>query len=318
MWVVFAYGVIIVLNAATLPIGPDRVLSEINPNPLGTIISLVVYDTPWSLAGLLGLIILFTPVLFGTPVSQRRSTSIFFTFGSIAIGIVAGALWDRFYDNTGLIGAGASGVAIAGQGIIFALAFVGLLRLWRQDTRRLGRMSSYWWYAFAVIYATLILTTLWFVVFLQSIFIPTQLYNWRVHEIAFSMSIGVALVFVCATWSAQGLDGKLRIDEMLLNYHFDDLNDRFARPLPKLRVVFGGLQVGDLASFHPERGELWVPTSFRNKEYFPIAKELDNALLHGMVHAELYYSHKPWKHGEMGTKEAFDAAAEGVGAALEQ
>lgn len=312
-WVIASFAALSALNVATLPFGPDRVLSEINANPLGSILSVVVFDTPWTIGGLLGLVVLFAPVLFGTPVSQRRELSVFFTVASLVVGIVAGILWDRFYDETGVVGAGSSAVAIAGQGIIFALAFFGLLRLWRQDTRKLGRMSSYWRSSFAVIYATIILTTVWFVVFLQSIFVPTLLYNWRVHEFAFLLAIGVTVIYEGATWSAQGLDGKLRVDETLLNFHFDDLNDRFVKPLPKLRVVFADLPPGSPGEFHPERGEIRIPKSFRGAEYFPLAKQVDDALLHGMVHADLYYSGRPWQHGEPGTKAGFDAAAEGVG-----
>jgi len=317
-WLLGAYTALIVLNALTFPLGPSRVLADLNANPLGAVLVVVVFDTPWTLAGLLGLIVLFLPVLFATPVSQRRGLSIFFMLGSIVVGIAAGVIWDRFYDETGVVGAGASGVAIAGQGIIFALSFFGLLRLWRQDTRRLGRMSSYWWHSFAVIYATLILTTVWFVVFLQSIFVPTQLYNWRVHEFAFLMAIAATAVYEGTTWSAQGLGGKVVIDEMLMNFHFDDLNDRFVRPLPKLRVVFAPLPTGAPGEFHPELGEIWIPDSFRGMEYFSRAGQFDDALLHAMVHADLYYSGRPWKHGEPGAKEAFDAAAEGVGANREQ
>lgn len=313
-WPISAYTILIVLNILSIPFGPDAVLADLNKNPLGPILAVVVFDTPWTLTGLVGLIILFFPVLFGTPVTERRRLSIFFTFASISIGIAAGVIWDRFYDTTGFIGAGASGVAIAGQGVVFALAFFGLLRLWREDTRKLGRMSSYWWHSFALIYVTLILTTVWFVVFLQSIFVPTLLYNWRVHEIAFALAIGVTVVYEGATWSAQGLDGKLRIDETLLNFHFDDLNDRFVRPLPKLHVLFAQLPAGTSSEFHPELGEIWIPESFRGREYLPRATQLDESLLHAMLHADLCYSGKPWKHGDPTGKSGFDAAADGVGA----
>ena len=133
-------------------------------------------------------------------------------------------------------------------------------------------MSSYWWYSFAVIYATLILTTVWFVVFLQSIFVPTQLYNWRVHELAFLLAIGVTAVYEASQVVGAGSRRKVRVDEMLLNFHFDDLNDRFVRPLPKLRVIFARLPAGAPREFHPELGEIWIPESFRGTEYFAVAR----------------------------------------------
>jgi hypothetical protein len=316
-WVIAGFATISILNVLTLVPGRDAVLSYFNANPLGPVLAVVVYDTPWTVAGLLGLVTLFVPVLFGTPVRQRRSASLYFLCSSALVGIAAGVLWDAYYDNAGVVGAGSSGIAIAGQSVVFSLALFGLLRLKRQDTRSLGRMSSYWWYAFAVIYSTLALTTVVFVVFLQPIFTPTLEYNWRVHEFAFLMAIGVTTVYEGATWSAQGLDGKVRVDEMLLNYHFDDLNDRFVKPLPKLRVVFGDVDGGVASEFHPERGEIWVSRSFCGVEYFPSAKEVDDALLHAMVHADLYYSGRPWQHGRTEVREEFDANAEGVGASRE-
>ena len=306
-----------VVNALTLIPGPQRVVSFIGTGPLAPVLAIAVFDTPWTIAGLLGLVVLFSPVLFGTPVSGRRGMSLFFLAASFVVGIISGAIWDRFYDDLGVIGAGASGVAIAGQGVVFGLALLGLVRLWRQDTRRLGRMSSYWWYSFAVIYATLIGTTVWFVVQLQPIFTPTLEYNWRVHEIAFLMSVSVTLAYGVAARGSQGLDGRLRVDEMLLNFHFDDLNDRFTRPLPKLRVVFAQLAPESPGEFHPEKGEIWLSSSLRGTDYNGSARRVDDALLHGMVHAELYYSGRPWEHGAAECRPGFDALAEGVGASPE-
>ncbi|MDG6926715.1 MAG: hypothetical protein JRN09_09215 [Nitrososphaerota archaeon] len=316
-WVIAGFSLISVLNVLTLVLGRDEVLAYFNSNPLGPVLAVVVFDTPWTVAGLLGLVVLFTPVLFGTPVSQRRSVSLFFLSSSVIVGVTAGVVWDRYFDNAGVVGAGSSGIAIAGQSVVFCLALFGLFRLQRQDTRSLGRMSSYWWHAFAAIYGTLVLTTLLFVVVLQPIFTPTLQYNWRVHEFAFLIAIGVTVVYEGATWSAQGLDGKLRVDEMLLNYHFDDLNDRFVRPLPKLRVVFAETAEGISSDFHPETGEIWVSPRFCGLEYFRSAKEVDDALLHGMLHADLYYSGRPWQHGLPEAAKEFDSDAEGVGASPE-
>ena len=314
-WVAAGFGILSVLNALTLVPGPENVLSSVNGNPLAPVLAVIVFDTPWTIAGLIGLVVLFSPVLFGAPVGARRTVSLFFVAASFVVGITAGALWDAYYDELGVVGAGASGIAIAGQGVVFGLAILGLVRLWRQDTRGLGRMSRYWWQSFAVIYATLILTTIWFVVLLQPIFTPTLLYNWRVHEIAFLMSVSVTLLFGLVARSALGLDGKVRVDEMLLNFHFDDLAGRFARHLPKLKVGFSDLPPGTRSEFRPETGEVLLPGTLRGTEYAAHHKEVDDALLHGMVHAELYYSGRPWEHGHPETRKEFDALAAEVGAA---
>jgi hypothetical protein len=318
LWVAAPLVVLSVVNVLTLIPGRDNAISYISTSPAGPVLAVVIYDTPYTIAGLLGLVMIFGPVLFGTYVPQRRSLSAFFISSSLIIAVVSGLIWDEFYAPRGVFGVGSSAVAIAGQATVAVLAAFGLLKLWRQDTRKLGRMSSYWWHAFALIYVTLILTTVWFVVFLQSIFVPTQLYNWRVHEFAFVIAVGATLVYVGVNWSAMGLDGRVRVDETLLNYHFDDLNDRFVQPLPKLKVVFAGLPAGSPAEFRPDVAEILMPDSYRGEEYFGEAKRVDDALLHGMIHAALYYSRKPWKHEAPEAKEGFDVLAESVGASPEK
>lgn len=311
------YGVLIALNAATLIPGPVAVLLALDSNPLGPVLSIIVYDTPWSLAGIAGLVLLLGAVLFATPVSQRRGLSIFFVTSTILTGIVSGMIWDRYFDATPYIGAGVSAIAIAGQSVLFTLSIFGICRLFRQDTRRLGRMSSYWWYSFLLIYATIILTTIWFVVFLQSIFVPTEQYNWRVHEIAFFLAIAGTLAYEGLTWRSQGFRGRLAIDGMLANFHFDDLNDRFGGTLPKLRVAFGDLPPGTPGAYDPATSTVIVPAGYRDEDYRLVGIEFDRALLHGMVHAGLYLRGGPWQHGAQGVKEVFDPVAAEVGASPE-
>lgn len=313
-WVAAAFLTLSVCNALTLIPGRDNAIADISANPLGPVLAVLIYDTPYTIAGLLGLIMLFSPVLFGTYVPARRRLSMFFWTASITIAVVSGLIWDRFYAPPGVIGVGSSAAAIAGQAIVTVMAVFGLLRLWRQDTRKLGRMSSYWWHAYGVIYATLILTTIWFVVFLQSIFVPTELYNWRVHEFAFLIATGVTTAYGCANWSALGLDGKVRVDETLLNFHFDDLNDRFPDPLPKLKVVFAHLPPNSPAGFFPERGEIRMPYSYQGVEYFQAVKQVDGALLNAMVHAAVHYSAKSSTPGTRDAKADFEALAKQVGA----
>ena len=316
-WVAAVLVVLSVVNLLTLIPGRDNAISYVTSNPAGPVLAVLIYDTPYTIAGLLGLVMIFGAVLFGTYVPQRRRLSVFFISASLVIAVISGLIWDKFYATPGVIGVGSSAVAIAGQAIVAVLAAFGLLRLWRQDTRKLGRMSSYWWHAIALIYVTLILTTVWFVVFLQSIFVPTLLYNWRVHEFAFVIAVGATLVYEGVNWSALGLDGKVRVDETLLNYHFDDLNDRFARPLPKLKVVFAKLPADSPGEFRPDLAEILMPDSYEGVEYFGDAKRIDGALLHAMVHAALYYSSRPWKHGTPEAKEGFEELAGSVGASPE-
>ena len=314
IWVIVAFLSLILVNLITLAIGRSEVLDFLNAHPAGALFSPFVFDSWGTIGGLGGIVLLFAPTLFGIPVSQRRALSFFFIAASIGIGEFAIILWDAFYDTTGLFGSGSSAMAITGQGVIFALSVFGLLRLARQDTRRLGPLSSHWWYSFAIIYSTLILTSLWFVLSLEPIFIPTLLYNWRVHEFGFLFGAAATVVYMGSRWSALGLDGVTRIDEMLMNFHFDDLGTRFPRRLPKYHVRFG--EIGDPrgAVFHPESGEIWVGEGFRERDYRVDGPDFEGALLHAMVHAELFLEGKPWEHGRPESRQPFDEIAGKVGA----
>ncbi len=315
--VVAAFASLVALNLVTLALGPTGVLVRLNTNPAGALLSPFVFDSWGTIGGLAGVVLLFAPLLFGTPVSQRRALATFFLTASIVVGVSSAVLWDRFYDTTGLFGSGASAIAITSQGIIFALAIVGLLRLARQETRRLGALSSHWWYSFAIIYSTLILTSLWFIFVLEPIFVPTTLYNWRVHEFGFVFGAAATVGFAGARWRALGLDGVVRIDEMVMNFHFDDLCVRFPLRLPKYHVVFRPGPTREYAELHPEREEIWVSEDFRDREYRVDGPEFEAALLHAMVHEELLVEGTAWAHGESDGRARFDEAAKKVGAPLE-
>ncbi len=311
--VILAFLSLIVVNLVTFAIGRNAVLDALNSNPGGALLAPFVYDSWGTIGGLGGVVLLFSPVLFGTPVSQRRSLSVFFVTSSIAIGVFSALLWDAFYDNTGLYGSGSSSMAISAQGVIFALSFFGLLRLARQDTRRLGALSSHWWYSFAIIYSTLILTSLWFVLSLEPIFIPTLLYNWRVHEFGFLFTAAATVTYAGWRWSALGLDGAVRIDEMLMNYHFDDLSVRLPVRIPKYRLQFKNIHGSETMELHPELGEIWVSDSLRDKEYSVEGPEFEKELLNVMVRAALVAEGKDPEDGAKETARRYDEISAFVG-----
>ena len=152
------------------------------------------FDSPGTLAGLLGSVLLFVPVLMGTPANQRKSVSIFFLVASILIGTGSSLIWDRFYGG-GTLSYGASAIDIAAQAIIFALTCFALISSFFGKPQGALR-DSYVRNAFRIIYATLIATTLWYILFLQPIFVFTALYNWRVHEIAFLSGVLVTGIYL--------------------------------------------------------------------------------------------------------------------------
>ncbi|MHB8568474.1 MAG: hypothetical protein ACYC7D_15715 [Nitrososphaerales archaeon] len=172
--VIFAFSAIVGLNLLTLYFG------LVSP-----LVSFVEFDSWGTIAGLIGVVILFVPVLLGRE-SGRPAISLYFVCASIGIGVLAGLTWNEFYQSQAY---GSSSIAIASQAIVFTLSCTGLFRIAR------GSMPGYMRGTFVVIYSTIIVTTLWFILILQPIFAPSSGYNWAVHEIAFLIGVLATLVF---------------------------------------------------------------------------------------------------------------------------
>ncbi len=197
LWVVAGFSTLAFLNLVTLALGPEQVLRSLNVNWLGIVPSVFVFDSWGTFGGLLSVVALFTPMLFGEKPSLRRSLSAFFLAGSVLLGVFASAVWTVYYNSAGFFGSGSSSIAFAAQGIVFGLSLFGLLRLAGLGSMdRRPRPADSWF--FAGVYVVIMVSTLYFILFLQPIFTPTDLYNWRVHEIGFVLSVvatGVYEVF---------------------------------------------------------------------------------------------------------------------------
>ncbi|MDA4122533.1 MAG: hypothetical protein OK456_05060 [Thaumarchaeota archaeon] len=199
VWVVVGFSILIGVNLLTLALGTNAILLDLNSRSWGDLASVFVFDSWGTAGGLAGLVVLFVPVLFGVPASKRPGLSIFFLFGSLVSGIIANVLWSSYYKQGGPIGAGSSSIALGGQGILFALSILGLARLLLETgTRGTGAddvTAREWRQFFSVVYLTLIVSALYFVIILEPIYIPTALYNWRVHQFAFLLAIAMATAF---------------------------------------------------------------------------------------------------------------------------
>lgn len=193
VWVIIVFGLLILINIITLAIGPDRVLSFLEARSWGVVASVFVFDSWGTAGGLAGVIILFVPVLFGVRSQVRLATSIFFILTSVFAGIAANVVWSDVYNPGGIIGAGSSSIALSGQAVIFTMSIFGLAKLLLTKGDAATRPVREF---FFVAYVTLIVSTLYFVIVLEPIYIPTLLYNWRVHEIAFFLAAGVTALFI--------------------------------------------------------------------------------------------------------------------------
>lgn len=188
--------VLAALNIATLLVAPATVLAHLQGSTPGAIFANFVFDSPGTLAGLLGSILLFAPLLLGTPKNQRKTLSVYFLVASIVVGVSSSLFWDFQFRN-GSPSYGSSAIDISAQSIIFTLSIFGLVRSFYRNDKTV-QMDSYVKNSFRIIYCTLIVTTIWFIIFLEPIFVPTTQYNWRVHEIAFISGILLTTVYLAA------------------------------------------------------------------------------------------------------------------------
>ncbi len=177
------FSLLAALNAGTFFVGQKLAFSPVGNSWANQILANFRFDSVGTLAGLFGSALLFVPLLIGAPTDRRKSLSIFFFSASVLVGVSASLIWDHFF-GAGSISYGSSAIDIAAQAIIFTIACFALIKSFFVNPRGAWR-DTYVRNAFRVIYATLIATTLWFILFLQPIFTFTSQYNWRVHEIAF-------------------------------------------------------------------------------------------------------------------------------------
>lgn len=186
-----SYAMIVVINVATLTLGRTLILNWLDAETFGIFVSFTVFDSWWTICGIIGLVVFFAMILIGTISSHRLFFSIYFVICSIGLGVVSQELWNKFYNHTGFLPSGSSSIALAGLGIVFTFSFFCVARLCRQNCKRYGPLSRSMWYYLLIVYAAIIFSTVWYIMYGQPIFVAVKGYNWRVHEIAF---VGGALI----------------------------------------------------------------------------------------------------------------------------
>jgi hypothetical protein len=192
--VIVGFFLLAALNGATFFLGAKAVLWTSNHTWLNQILSNFTFDSVGTLAGLLGAIILFVPVLLGFPPRQRKWLSVYFLAASIVTGVCSSLFWNYFFSPTSA-SYGSSAIDISAQSIIFTVACFALIGSLFEKPHGAQR-DPYVRNALRVIYATLVGTTLWFILILQPIFVYTSQYNWRVHEISFLSGVLVTSLFL--------------------------------------------------------------------------------------------------------------------------
>jgi hypothetical protein len=185
--VLTGFLILAIVNALSSFFGASAILLATEGHWWGAVLVNFDFDSWGTFAGLLGSVVLFLPVLVGSVAGQRKLLSTYFLSMSITIGVGSSLLWNYFF-GSGAISYGSSAIDIAAQSIIFTLASSALIRSFLGQAEG-SQHDPYVRNSLRVIYTTLVLTTVWFIFFLQPIFVSTNQFNWRVHEIAFILGI---------------------------------------------------------------------------------------------------------------------------------
>ncbi len=192
--VLIVFAAIVITNLITLEIGPSKVLGDyIQGNyPWGILLSFSVFDSCGSIIGLLGVIPLFVPILVGKRDLDKIWVAIFFVAASLGLGIAASTVWDFRHESVGSsVAYGGSAIAVVALSIIFSESCILLAQNLTVKKRAYGSTNS----ALIIVYITLIVSSLWFVLFIQPIFLPSNQYNWQVHEHGFVLGSLSTLAF---------------------------------------------------------------------------------------------------------------------------
>jgi hypothetical protein len=187
-----SFAIIAGLNLVTSLIGPQKLLAELAAYKWGMFTSIIVFDSWGTVGGLLGVVVLFIPLLAAARGDERKELSNFFVGGTVVCGYAAFVVWNVFLGG-GKLGYGASSIPIAAQSVLFCLSIFGLARMASENVE-----SSNSWLPrsfFAMVYFVIISSTLVLVLLLQPIFVPTNAYNWQAHELAFLLGLAVTSIY---------------------------------------------------------------------------------------------------------------------------
>jgi hypothetical protein len=209
-FVVLVYSAIVCFSLFTLSLGPVRVVYALSGFSWGGLLSVFVFDSWGTAFGLLGMIEFYGIVVLATERSRRLEMSLFLLFSTIVMAISAELLWDKFFDTTTFLGrmiiaAGASTVAISGEGAVIVISIVGLANLIKSRLWRRERGLSVGWIA---LYSAVIVPNLLFLFYLEPIYVPTTLYNWEAHAIAFVLGVVATALYLAIRRVPVGVFGN--------------------------------------------------------------------------------------------------------------
>lgn len=195
-FVITIFLALALLNSFTLFIGAERVYDVLIAQSYTAFLSFVIYDSPGTIAGLLGVIAIFSVLsLFTYLLLGRRSRSRAWTFilTSMVAGVGSQAIWNSCCNVGGAFPAGSSAVDFAALACLVVYSLSDSVRFLRMNVDRNSRLwvdSKLTAFYFILVGIMLI----FFALIIQPIYLPTIRYNWQVHEFAFVSAVVVSLL----------------------------------------------------------------------------------------------------------------------------
>ena len=185
--IVATFSVLALLNSLTLLLGTQAVYDSLNHQSYTAFLSFVIYDSPGTIGGLLGVVVIYAVLsLFYFLVTGKSSKyrAMIFTLTSMIIGVASQVVWNSCCNTGDTFPAGSSAIDFAALACLIVISITDSIRLLRL---RVDRRSRVWTDSrLTALYFILVGSMLvFYALVIQPIYLPTIQYNWRVHEFAF-------------------------------------------------------------------------------------------------------------------------------------
>lgn len=196
-FVIATFTTLAIINVLTFVVGTQKVYSALNSDAYTAFLSFVIYDTPGTIAGLLGVAVIFSVLsLFSFLLVGKvsRSRAFFFITISMVTGVASQIAWNSCCNEVGGFPAGSSAIDFAALACLVVYSLADSARLFRLNADRKSRLwldSKLTAFYFILVAGMLIL----YAVYIQPIYLPTIRYNWLVHEFAFLSAVLVSGFF---------------------------------------------------------------------------------------------------------------------------
>ena len=194
--VVSAFSFLGLVNSLTLVLGTQTIYDSLNSNSYTAFLSFIIYDTPGTIEGLLGVIVIFAVLslfYFLITGNASRLRAIAFILTSVIVGVASQVVWNSCCNTSDTFPAGSSAIDFSALACLIVYSLSDSVRTLRLNV---DRKSQLWLDSrLTALYFILVASILgFFALSLQPIYLPTSLYNWRVHEFAFVSAAAVSLV----------------------------------------------------------------------------------------------------------------------------